>query len=569
MRESAPVRGIFCSVFKCLLVLFLFCAHLTADSKMQPQALDFAGIFHLKQIDPTLNGDSLNIGVICRSTTYQQGIPQNDYLPNVNHRSFNEEFFTFHDDSNLPPGISEHSTAVCSILFGEDTNVQIEEPSTFSYEGILNQSNAEIYEFWYFLKNYIFHNSKPNADIITVSAGSPFEDWWTRGFDALAQHHDMIIIAGIGNGLSAYDPPLYPAAGANIIGVGLTTPIISDEQKNSFQGFSFPQTNHSTGGPTNDMRCKPDIIAQGDCLVAGLDDTGSYVYSGSFSSFATPVVAGTAGLLLQKAKQDPALNEAAVPEAIKAILMNSATKLPYWHKGRVEKDDDNIVPLDWMQGAGMLNAVGAYNTLIAGQYKPGNAAKLGWDVSKLDPNMVLENSYRFTISSPAEKFITATVVWNKNYQDKYPFEALPEKDADLKLELWAIDSENPYNNYLLDFSDSKVDNVEHIYTKANPNFTEYEIVVAYSVLKNKNTDPDRYALAWSAAENTADDKKLWFDLNTDGKFDNKDIAILLENIIDFSRKSSRYLVGDINQDGKIDFEDLQIFTNELKSQSEK
>lgn len=563
MKDSAPPRAIFCSSVKYLSVLVLLCAMTNANNIFQPQALDFSGIYKLKQIDPNLTGEGLSIGVISRSTTYLDSFPQNDYRPDIEHRCFNQNKFSFYDDDKLQAGHSEHTTAICSILFGQDPNAGSEGLGKFNYSGALSESKAEIFEFWHFLKTYVFTNTKPDTDLLTVSAGSPFEDWWTRGLEAMAQQHDLVIVAGIGNGLSAYDPPLYPAAGSNIIAVGLATPIFTNNDSAAFDGFSFAQPDISTCGPTDDMRCKPDIIAPGDCLVAALGEPNSYRASGSFSSFATPVVAGAAGLLLQKAVQDARLADAAKPEVIKAILMNSATKMPYWHKGKVEKKDDHIVPLDWIQGAGMINAVGAYQTLTAGQFKNGDVSQTGWDFSRLD-DANSANSYILKIDESNNTMITITAVWNRHYQNQYPFEALPEKDADIKLELWAIDSQNPQYNYLLDYSDSKVDNVEHIYIKADPNYIEYEIIVSYP----GNPAECNYALAWSTKSDIPIDKKLWFDLNADGQIDNQDIAIAMQNILEFAQKSSNYLAGDINKDGFIDYNDLRILMDELKVKTE-
>ena len=169
---------------------------------------------------------------------------------------------------------------------------------------------------------------------------------------------------------------------------------------------------------------------------------------------------------------------------MKAILLNSATKLPYWHKGRLQKDDDHEAPLDYIQGAGMLNAVGAYKHLIAGQTKPGNVPTIGWDNNQLrkskTPAKHLQNHPRRT---ERREFITATVVWNKHYNSTYPFEPMPDKDANLRLELWAVDTNDPDNNYLLDYSDSKVDNVEHIYARGDANYTHYELVVTFSNIR--------------------------------------------------------------------------------------
>ena len=63
--------------------------------------------------------------------------------------------------------------------------------------------------------------------------------------------------------------------------------------------------------------------------------------------------------------------------------MNSATKLPYWHKGRLSVEDDHEVPLDYVQGAGVVDAARAYRLLTAGRGKPGDVAAAGWDLNQL------------------------------------------------------------------------------------------------------------------------------------------------------------------------------------------
>jgi hypothetical protein len=549
----------------CVVAFCAVSAYGKSAEGLEPKALDYAGIHRLKQIEPNLTGAELNIGVVCRSITYLDGVPQNDYRPNIAHDCFKIEQFTFHDDGETPAGISEHSTAVCSILFGNEPNGI----GSFVYEGAFSKAQAHVYEFWHFLKNYVFPNTKPNADIVTVSIGSPFEDWWSRGINALAEQHGLIVIAGIGNGLLAHDPPLYPAAGDNCLAVGLAMPITDDNSVGECNGFSLAQAATSSCGPTDDMRCKPDIIAPGNCLVADSNKPGAYKASGSYSSFATPVVTGAAGLLIQKAKAEPNLAAAVSAQGgncvVKAILMNSAKKMPYWHKGRVQKDDDHHVPLDWMQGAGMVDAIAAHRTLTSGQSTAGNVAETGWDLGELSPQASVK-TYRFKVGYTKVHKITATVVWNRHYQQNYPFEELAEKDVDIRLELWAVDTENPQKNYLLDYSDSKVDNVEHIYCKADPNYTNYELVVSYAY--EPNAPAHNYGLAWSVNNGAPNDKSLWLDINTDGKFDNKDVAIVLKNVIEFARQSTDYLLGDVNEDGAIDFDDARIFMDELRAASE-
>ena len=546
---------------------------LQADKVFQPRALNHAGINALRQIDSDLTGSGVKFAVICRSMSYANSEPQNDYRPNIEHNCFRAEQFAFHDRGSPLPSISLHSTAICSILFGEDTNAFNPHLGHFYYQGVAPQARADVYEFWYFLIHKVFGHRAPDADVVVAGFGWQFEDWWTRGIESLAEHYGLLVVAGIGNGSRACDPPLYPGAAANVIGVGVVDSVHTENPAVDLSHFSLAYPEHSSLGPTADGRCKPDIVAPGYCLAADAHSPDSYEPTGNCSSFSTPVVAGTIGLLVQKAKQQPSLSLAVSPRGgncvMKAILMNSATKLPYWHKGRLPNDDDHVVPLDYLQGAGMLNAVRACKQLIAGRAGPGDVSTTGWDLNQLDKSDTLANIYKITIAEPSDKIITATIVWNRHYNNVYPFKPVPEKDANLRLELWAVDSANSSSNYLLDYSDSSVDNVEHIYCRADARYTNYEIVVSFSSGgQPQMDDTQRFGLAWNVSESHDSDSIFWHDLNADGIVNELDFAILLENWVDGIKSPESYLLGDINTDGKIDMADLQVFFDHNNRQAD-
>jgi len=547
-----------------------------ADKMLQPQGLNHAGIYALRQINPNLTGAGVKFAVICRSVTYINDEPQNDYRPSIEHNCLKTKQFSFHDQGELPAGISPHSTAICSILFGEDPGASNQHMGQFYYQGTAPQAQADIYEFWHFVINNVFGHSPPDVDIVTAGFGQQFEDWWTRGIESLAEHYGLIVVASIGNGTDAYDPPLYPAAGANAIGVGVVDSVNTENLATDLTHFALAYPEHSSFGPTGNGRCKPDIVAPGNCLAADVNEPDRYEPTGNGSSFSTPLTAGAIGLLVQKAKQDPDLSPAVSPEGgncvIKAILLNSATKLPYWHKGQLQTDDDHSAPLDYIQGAGMLNAVGAYKHLIAGQNKPGDVSTIGWDNNVLRKTDSPQNIYKITLTEPADKFITATVAWNRHYNSTYPFEPAPEEDSNLRLELWAIDLNNPDNDYLLDYSDSSIDNVEHIYAAADANYANYEIITSFSNIddQKETAASQRYGLAWKTSERQDSDSIFWYDLNADGVVSESDFVILLNNLstLNSTKSPKGYLLGDINTDGAIDINDLEILLNHNKLQAD-
>lgn len=216
----------------------------------------------------------------------------------------------------------------------------------------------------------------------------------------------------------------------------------------------------------------------------------------------------------------------------------------------------------------MLNAVGAYENLIAGRNQPNDVPIVGWDLNQISSVAKAQNIYKITIPEPNNKVITATAVWNKHYSSVYPFESAPEKDANLRLELWAVDPNNPDADYLLDYSDSSVDNVEHIYIAAVPNYTNYELIVSYSQDPNQTDSNQVYALAWNTSDVPDGNDILWYDLNVDGIVDELDYTVLVDNLLAGIKKPDSYLLGDINADGSVDFMDLDVLRGHTKRRAD-
>ncbi len=544
------------------ILVYAFAIILAVPHLAHASAFDTIKVTNLKNQFPDLDGNNVKIAIISRSLTYNQGQPLNNYQPFADHNCFKSATLNYHDSNNLPAKISSHSTAICSILLGQDPNVSDTYLGRFQYQGIAPKAHADIYEFWHFLTEYVYTNTPPDADVISISCGSQFQDWWTTGIESLASNYGKTIIAGIGNGSEFSDPVLYPAASSNVIGVGVVDSIVSDNWQLKLDNFTLPHSQHSSTGPTEQNTCKPDIVAPGNFLIADANTADLYNPAGDWSSYATPAVAGVAALLIQQAKQNPTYDLALSTEAgncvIKALLLNSATKLPFWHKGQLTKDDDHVIPLDYTQGAGMLNAEKAYQTLIAGPFLPGDVNSIGWDLNFLDTK-VNEKSYYFTIANPSENFLAVTLSWNRYYENKYPFSRLSQYDTDLRIELWAIDPNNAENDYMLDYCDSNTDNLEHIYSQPDPNYTNYRLTVSFSpnyrLIENIQQP---FAIAWDTVEATDPGNILFYDLNGDGQVNEEDLMLLIKNWLQNEQNPEKYSTGDINGDGQIDIRDINI-----------
>ncbi len=495
----------------------------------EPAALDFVNARSLWKADPNLTGKGVLIGSICRSITYINGKPQKDYRFNMNHNSIYDADVLFADGTDGRFGISDHATSIAGILLGLDENATHPDRGTFNYRGACPDASVNVYEFEQFSILHLLGKRPIKEDIILLSLGDIFEDWWTRALEQAAAEKDFLVVASIGNGTDAYTPkPLYPGAGSNVLGVGVVDAVTDTDGNISLQSFSAPKPIHSSIGPTEDHRCKPDIVAPGTALVPAAESANGYQLKTNWSSLAAPIVAGTAALLEQKASSDASLNTAfnqpGKSLVLKAVLMNSARKLPFWHKGQIDPNDDHETPLDYAQGAGLLDGLAAQEQLTAGMEKPGSVKTTGWD------NRVLQGEdwgyeYAFEVSDP-NQMISATLCWNRAYQSKYPFKHLLEQDADLRLELWGIDPNNPEKQALLDYSDSVNDNVEHIYFACNPDYTAYAIRVRFNEDQPSDASAkQRFAVAWSVGPDRQIGNTWWHDLNEDNAINANDNII--------------------------------------------
>jgi hypothetical protein len=492
---------------------------------IQPAALDFTNTHALYTMDPNLTGKGVVIGTVCASETYTNGRAQNDYRFNMNHQSLSDADVLFLDGTDGRYGISSHATSIAGILLGMDRTASYPDIGSFEYRGACPDASVNVYEFNQFLAR-LFGGLSIEEDILVLSLGDMFELWWVRALEQTAAENDFLVVASNGNGTSSQTPmPLYPGAGSNVLSVGVVDALEDANGIVSVWDFSTPKAVNSSVGPTEDRRCKPDIVAPGTALVPSEYENDDYVLQHNWSSLAAPVVAGTAALLEQKAMSDadlkPDFDKPGKSLILKAVLMNSARKLPYWHKGFATSDDDHTSPLDYTQGAGLLDAAAAYNQLTAGLEKPGQVSNVGWD------NRVLQTGdwgyeYTFEARDP-NQMITATLCWNRVYQQKYPFNHVLEKDADFRLELWGVDTNDPNNSALLDTSDSVNDNVEHIYFPCDPNYAAYAIRVKFN--EQQPDEPSmkhRFALAWSVGPNRQIGNPWWYDLNDDNKVDMND-----------------------------------------------
>ena len=289
-------------------------------------------------------------------------------------------------------------------------------------------AHVHSYEATYFFNSLIVPQVAIPARIVNQSFifGTEMFDI-DQDYDDYAVRYNTIFVSGAGNGGAVSSP----ATAYNGIAVG------------AYGGSS-------SIGPTVGGRSKPDITAPS-----------------SLTSYSTPQVAGAAALLLQAAARDdggPGTAASATNAiAIKALLLNGASKPPGWTNG-------NTAPLDARYGAGVLHVGNAYRQLRGGKHSPvvtetvlvGAAhppavtssnlpTRRGWDFQSLSSTVTHHGvaHYFVDLTSVTGRTAAVTLVWNRR---------LGQMNIN-NLDLFLYDAAS---GALVASSESAVDNVEHI-----------------------------------------------------------------------------------------------------------
>ena len=269
------------------------------------------------------------------------------------------------------------------------------------------------------------------ANIVTSSWGSTSTDAATQrslsagadltslSIDAVvAASHKLVVFAAGNNGAAGstanilYSPGS-PAGGNNALVVGAAGPNnytanASYGSRASFSAYgpsaALIATTSSGGTIVNEsvaQRARVDILAPGQGIVGAYTQAGTYS-AGDGTSFATPIVAGGAGLI-EDAGQALGFTNATDNRVVTAILQNSATQLAGWTNNAATGADGvyrTTQALDFQQGAGEMNLTKAYDQLTGGTHDvagTGGGAVLakGWDYGEL--NVGRSNDYTMSL----------------------------------------------------------------------------------------------------------------------------------------------------------------------------
>jgi len=362
------------------------------------------------------------------------------WVPDAAHADFSGDTIL---DITTGGGVSGHATTVGRNFFGSNgvasgvDDIHSQSANSWIISGGLRrlQSEAPVVETRRVQNNSWIANF--NA-IGTFTADEVAADVLRRN-DFMINRDDVISVVGVNNGSGSAFPDAL-ANSYNAIAVGLTS-------------------GNSTQGPTTiDLpgRSKPDLVAPKGA-----------------TSFSTPLVAGSAALLLETAGKPPLASnpQAGRWQTIKAVLMAGATKSEFDLTGSTGTTFDDwsrttTQPLDRRYGAGELNIDNSERILSAGEQEASatvDVGLVGWDFDMIGISET--QSYFFDVAAGFTAEISILATWAREITFTSgilggPGTLTPEL-ANVDLQLFEATGFVP--GTLVDESVSMLDNVEHVF----------------------------------------------------------------------------------------------------------
>ncbi|MEE2966713.1 MAG: hypothetical protein VX646_02435 [Verrucomicrobiota bacterium] len=375
-------------------------------------------------------------------------------------------------NDSLTYNSSEHALAVAKRFFSNESivswvpHVDVYSANQWVYEDYLRTGSSippkteESFVQNHSWISYGYNNETDPSEIDNIIS---IHNEAIRRFDYAIFRDQFIACVGLNNGAATTVPSIL-ASSYNSITVGNTNG--SHSQGQTVSGIDLGTGNAKHDGPG---RTKPDIVANDNS-----------------TSACTPQVSSAVTFLIGVAQTKKEGN-ATLPEVMKALIMAGASKKEFDNWSR-----NTEMPIDPVLGAGKINLLNSYHILIAGEQEPGKfSTNYGWDFGSIDGSRKV--SYFINLEE-AVKEATVSLNWNRVIRSAEWLDGNPysESIADMKLELYRKKD----NDFILyDSSDSKLDNLEHLYLRGLDK-GEYEIRVSSDVATN-------YGLAWRAEKGKA------------------------------------------------------------------
>ena len=386
------------------------------------------------------------------------------------------------------------------------------------------------------------------ADVVNSSFG--FTDPSGTGalsvvMDAYAfQNPRTTYVTSAGNNGPAVNTVGSPGSDYNAITVGGLTGANAFDTVASFSGRGpqdFGYINASgTAVSIPGVRAAVDISAPAASLVSAFwggqaggnnptltsstnQGTAANLYSAGIAgtSFASPLVAGGAALVVSAAKTLPTLASnptAAESVVVKSLLLSGAAKTTGWSNGQQTVTVGGTTylrttqSLDYAAGAGRMDLATTFGVQVGGQTDVvgtgtgslGTVARTGWDYGAAVRGTT--NDYVIAGVLTGSTTLTASLDWLRNrFFDDATTEYADVAQADLNLSIWELDGTNSFAT-LIARSESLYNTVEHL-SFLLPRSGHYGLRVEYPVNTFDNTTggiwgtvafPQNYAVSWIA-----------------------------------------------------------------------
>lgn len=196
----------------------------------------------------------------------------------------------------------------------------------------------------------------------------------------------------------------------------------------------------------------------------------SYTENLAGTSFASAVIAGGATLMTDAAYDTfPGNPSARDGRVVKAVLLNSAAKIPGWDNGQFNAGNTVVTfqSLDLNVGAGVMDLDRAFQEVLFGTTDVpglggGTVGAVGWDFGTVGAGSPTDYLIGPTLLGGTQ--FNATLAWNRDRSYFFdPFtggETFDDSYDDLDLEIWEVLGNVPTN--LVASSLSTFNNVEHL-----------------------------------------------------------------------------------------------------------